>query len=282
MVNKILIVGFGSIGKRHFSILKELLPDADFTIVTKQKVNDNKVSVFQNLEDIKNLQSFDYIVISSETYKHYSQLKFITEQVNEKIILVEKPLFHKYMELSPGNNRVFVAYNLRFHPIIQKIKEETEVESPIFLNAIVGQYLPTWRPGRDYRKVYSASREKGGGVLLDLSHEIDYLQWIGGEIEKIMGFDVKLSSLEINSDDLASAIGKTRQGAIVNFSMDYISKIPIRKLVVHTDKRTFIGDLIEGKLTISDSEDNREEKLFKIDRNFTYREMHKELLYGKK
>lgn len=276
---KILIIGFGSIGKRHYKILKKLLPQAQIDLVTNQFVKG--VNTFKSLKEIKRIDLYDYFVISSETVKHFEQLYYITSKVNNKIILVEKPLFHRFKTLEIKNNLVYVGYNLRFHPIVKEVKNRVKNCRVLYINVIAGQYLPLWRPGRDYRNTYSAHKERGGGVLLDLSHEIDYLQWLGGEIVEVYGINKKISNLEINSDDIVTAIGKTENEVIINFSMDYISKIPVRKIVVYTENETYIGDLLEGILLIAKQTGYLEEKRYNIEKNYTYEKMHEEILSGK-
>ena len=244
---KILIIGFGSIGKRHFDILSK---NYDVKVVSKYKGN------FFNLDEV-NFEEFDYFVIANETYKHFETLKYINERVKDKIILVEKPLFDKEYDLVL-NNKVYVAYNLRFHPLIQKLKNFKDI---LYINIFVGQDLRMWRK-RDYRNSYSADIKKGGGVLKDLSHEIDYLMWCGGDIENISYIDTKISDLDIKSDDLFTAIGKTNKGIVFNISMDYISKKPIRQIIVHTLKDSFIFDLIN----------------YNINKNYTYEMLHNSIL----
>ena len=98
-MDKILVIGFGSIGKRHFNILKELLPNSAIDVVSKQNLEN--IKVYKSLSNIENIDVYDYFVISSETYKHYEQLKYVENKVKNKIILVEKPLFEKYKNFKP-------------------------------------------------------------------------------------------------------------------------------------------------------------------------------------
>ncbi len=277
-MEKILVIGFGSIGKRHFNVLKEILPNSSIDVVSKQRLEG--INCFRSLYEIKDLNIYDYFVIASETYKHFEQLKYIDEKVKNKVILVEKPLFDIYIPYtSLNNNRIVVAYNLRYHPIVLALREISLQEKIIYMNVIVGQYLPTWRPNRDYRKTYSAIKEKGGGVLLDLSHEIDYVQWIAGVIENLCAINGKISNLEINSDDVAVITGTTKKGTVVNISLDYISKIPIRNVVLHTNKETFIGDFINNIL-LKYVDNNIIEESFNIDRNYTYKRLHQDIISG--
>ena len=181
---KLLIIGFGSIGRRHYEIVKDFENVENITVVTKQNLP--LISTYNILSEVKNLDYYNYFIISSETIKHYDQLKYLCSKVDNKKILVEKPLFDKLRgNMKYKSNQVFTAYNLRFHPVILKLKELLENEEVYFANIICGHYLPLWRPNQDYRNSYSADISKGGGVLRDLSHELDYVNWIFGDIEKL-------------------------------------------------------------------------------------------------
>lgn len=277
---KVLIIGFGSIGKRHSKILADFTEVERVELVTRQEIKEFKT--YKRLEEVERLEDYDYFVISSETYRHYENLDYINTRVKEKTILVEKPLFHEYFDFEETNNRIFVAYNLRFHPVINKIKNKVRKEDILYSNIIAGQYLPTWRPNVDYREGYSASKIKGGGVLLDLSHEIDYIQWIMGEVELNGAINTKISDLAIDSDDLVTAIGILKpSGGIVNFTMDYISKSPIRRLIIYTNEMDIIGDLIKGEVKMISKDGHESIVTFKgYERDYSYIKMHKALITG--
>ena len=115
-----LIIGLGSIGRKHFSILKKLNLFKKVYTLSKQK--EYKINKFTNLKKI-NLIHPSYIVISSRTNLHFSQLKFLEKKINNTLLLVEKPLFEKYRNFKVKNNLVFVGYNLRFHPVILFLKK---------------------------------------------------------------------------------------------------------------------------------------------------------------
>lgn len=274
---RILIIGYGSIGKRHYAILKDFKIVKNIDVVTKQNIDN--IKTFKILDDIKDISVYDYFIISSETIKHYEQLKYICNKVSNKKILVEKPLYDKKYEDIKTNNKIYTAYNLRFHPIIEKLKEILKNEKIYYANIICGQYLPTWRVGSDYRKSYSADINQGGGVLRDLSHELDYTNWLFGEIDTIQSINTKISDLEINSDDIFTAIATTKNKIIINITMDYISKTPIRQMIIHTKENTIQANIIENIITI-DSKSNKRKtiKLGKIDRNWTYLKMHQAIL----
>jgi len=276
---KALVIGYGSIGKRHSRILSDQL-NAEVHVVSRHGCDDYKT--FSSLELVPVLNRYDYFVIATETILHYQQLKYLTENVNNKKILIEKPLFDK---LESGfnikyDNQVWVGYNLRFHSALQKVKSLIEGQSIKYVNCMVGEYLPWWRPGTDYRNSYSANISMGGGVLLDLSHEIDYLSWLFGEFTNGKSFIGKISSLDIQTDDLATAIVMTKTGTIINISMDYLSMIPVRRMLVYADQNTIELDLETGKVICCDYLKNRSDWIFSHERDYTYIEMHKSILYG--
>lgn len=276
---KILITGYGSIGKRHEQVLAGLKPEAIIDIVSTH-LNSSRFH-FSTLQEVEEPSSYDYFVISSRTADHFHQLKYLDSRVSGKTILIEKPLFHESIPYSSSRNSVFVGYNLRYHPLIIQLKNLAAKHHFRTVNAIVGQYLPDWRPGTDYRNSYSSSARLGGGVLLDLSHELDYLQWVFGPLEWVQAAGGKVSRLEIDVEDAVSIIGKTSSGMIQNISLDYLSRIPVRRIHAIADDLTCIVDLIEGTLKLrSETADDSFSLEADFNRNSTYYNMHKDLLEG--
>ncbi|WP_286338039.1 Gfo/Idh/MocA family protein [Hydrogenimonas cancrithermarum] len=274
-----LQVGFGSIGRRHNEILKDFEEIESIDLVSRQNI-DLEGKRFSSIHDIETFDPYDYIVIANETSKHYDTLEHVVNHVNGKRILVEKPLFCRNRSLDIHDNRVFVAYNLRFHPIIEALRTILENKKILYVNILTGQYLPTWRPGTDYRDSYSASLQKGGGVLRDLSHELDYAAFLFGDIVTFSSINDKISNLEISSDDIFTAIGRTERGTILNITMDYLSKTPLRRIVVHTDEMTVEANLVESSLRIYDERGTSETIVKETARNDTYRKMHEAIIRG--
>lgn len=272
---KVLVIGMGSIGQRHCEVLQGLEQVERVDSVSRKA---STGATYGSLDAVVSPEIYDYFVIANETYRHYETLEWITTRMDGKTILVEKPLYEKPYTLDLKSNRVYVAYNLRFHPLMGHIRKEIAGEALLYANAIVGQYLPTWRPGRDYRESYSASSKKGGGVLRDLSHELDYLCWLAGPLASIEAIDTKVSSLEIDAEDLFTAIGRTEQGSVINVSMDYISKIPLRQLILHTNGKTLIADLIRHVLHIVEVDGTERTLHSECERNETYKRMHHSLI----
>lgn len=274
---RVLIIGYGSIGKRHCEVLSNFKEIESIDIVTKQNLNDRKT--FTSLQEVHELNSYDYIVIASQTNKHYEQLSYIEQHVKDKIVLCEKPLFETDRELHVKNNIVYVGYVLRFHPLLQRLKELLKDETILSVNALCGQYLPAWRPNTDYTKCYSAKKDEGGGVLLDLSHEIDYVEWLFGNLIEIKSYQKKISDLEIDSDDFTTLIGVTNKNVIVNITIDYISKITHRTLHVNTLENSYKLDFIKATLTQNDKKSLEQIYSFSnLEKNYFFESMHKSIL----
>jgi len=272
-----LVIGFGSIGKRHVEVLSKIELIEKIDIVTAQNISGYKT--FKSLEKIDDLNQYDYFIIASETFKHFAQIDYLEKNTKNKIIFCEKPLFESDRKLKIKNNDVFVGYVLRFHPLLQKLKSLLENEKILSATINCGQYLPTWRNGIDYRISYSAHKSQGGGVLLDLSHEIDYAQWLFGNMIDIKSYQTKISDLEIDSDDLVTMISKTEKGIIVSLSIDYISKITYRKMMLHTIENTYELDFINNVL-LQKNKNGSELKYQSedIERNSMFEKMHRSIL----
>ncbi len=255
-----LIIGFGSIGKQQYQVLKKLKIFQKIYIYSKRNKKKNFISEFNKIVNINP----DFIIICSETAKHFSQLKFIESKFKNKIILVEKPLFSSSKYLSIKNNKVFVGYNLRYDPMLQYIKKIIEKEKKIITSNITcNSFLPNWRI-RDYSKSYSASKRKGGGVHLDLSHEIDYTNWIFKNLRKKNVFSEKISNLKINTIDYFNWIGKSKYSKIINIKLSYFSIKDQRTIEVLSYKNYILVDLLNRVIEFSNLKNTKIKKFKKL------------------
>lgn len=177
MKKKILIIGFGSIGRKHYAILSK---KNDVFVITKQNIKNKNFLSFNKIKSF----NFDYIIICNETYKHLNTLLKVKKYFKNTKILIEKPIFNKIPSKKISNKNIFVGYNFRFHDQILFLRNYIKNKKILDISIKCGYDLKKWR-SRDYKKTYSASKAKGGGVLLDLSHEIDYAYWIFGKLKVI-------------------------------------------------------------------------------------------------
>jgi predicted dehydrogenase len=217
-----------------------------------------------------------YVVVANRTHEHYQALSELSDLDYRGIVLVEKPLFDEPVpafQMTLVN--CFVGYNLRFHPIIQRLIQVLKGERIVSAHAYVGQYLPRWRPDSDYRTTYSASRVQGGGVLRDLSHELDLMQWLLGSWLKLSALMGHYSHLEIDSEDVVSIMMVTERCPVVTVQLNYLDRITHRDIIINTDNHTYRADLVRGVLQV----DNDKEELV-VERDATYLSQHQAVLAG--
>jgi predicted dehydrogenase len=144
--------------------------------------------------------------------------------------------------------KTYTAFNFRFHPLILWLKENLKGKRVLEVQAYCGSYLPDWRPGRNYRDVYSAKAELGGGVHLDLIHELDYLLWLFGEPDSLQSDRGKVSDLEIDSFDVAR-YWLSYNNFYISVLLNYYRRDPKRQLELVLEGDTWIADLLNGCIT---------------------------------
>ena len=273
-----LVIGFGSIGKRHAEIMNAMDEVAHLSVLSSQ--SGLPYNTLSSLEEIPRLNP-DYVVIASPTDQHDPQLKFLEEHLQGKKILVEKPLFDSMAEFKVRNNEVVVGYNLRFHPLLNKIRELCQGRRLWNIHVFCGSYLPDWRPGRDYRATSSARKHSGGGVLLDISHELDYVQWLCGKIIPEYVCNEKVSDLDIDTDDLLILSGRTEGGAHLQIGLNYFTRKPIRKIIIDGKDISIHADLITNTATIHENGISSDYSWPNFIKNDMYITQHKDILSDK-
>jgi predicted dehydrogenase len=265
-----LVVGYGSIGVRHARLLSEL---GCRTVVVSGRNIEFPVA-YRGLETALATEQPEYVVIANPTKDHYDTLSTLGRLNYAGTVLVEKPIFDRYKVVPQHNFRkLLVAYNLRCHPVIQQLKALLINERVLSVQAYAGQYLPGWRPQSDYRASYSASAEQGGGVIRDLSHELDYLTWMLGGWKKVSAIGGHFSELEIDSDDIFSLMFTTPLCPAVTLQLNYLDRQTRRFVIINTAQHTIEADLVLGSITV-----DRDSKFFSTERDYTYREMHANIL----
>jgi predicted dehydrogenase len=149
-------------------------------------------------------------------------------------LLIEKPLSHAPRGIDELRKEVadqglvaMVGYQFRFHPSLRQVRSwllEKAIGEIVSANVVWGEYLPDWQPWRDYRTSYSARASLGGGVLLTLSHPIDYLRWLLGEVVSVSAMTAMRSGLEIDVEDTALIHLEFETGAIASLSLNYVQR----------------------------------------------------------
>ena len=152
-------------------------------------------------------------------------------------------------------------------------------EKLLAFSVSAGQYLPKWRPGQDYKTSYSSDLTRGGGVLRDLSHEIDYTFYLCGELKLRSAMASSHSHLELKSDDICTILATNNQGAHIQIQMDYLSFRPKREIEIQTDNMTISANLISNEIRVYYAERKMDKFIFgDLMRDFTYQAMHADVL----
>ena len=216
MISRVLIVGLGSVGKRHLRLARELMPMADIRVLRHQasdEMPEYSNGCFFRIEDAVSFAP-QVAVIACPAPFHIQTAQALAEAGVH--LLIEKPLsaslsgVTKLIKTCQKQCTVLsTGYNLRFMPSLQHYRDLLDdglIGKILSVRCEIGQYLPTWRPDSDYRQGVSARHELGGGALLEISHELDYLRWIFGEVEWVKAILSRQSSLEIDVEDTAHLI----------------------------------------------------------------------------
>jgi predicted dehydrogenase len=286
---KALVIGYGSIGKRH---IKNLASIKNMKIVVNTKRNknkflkDTKCTVYQSLElCIK--EKPDFAIICNETVYHVDiSIKLAKAGIH---IFIEKPISNslknikKLLNISDKNKIItHVGSVLHFHPCIKKIKEiieKKELGRILSVNVENGSYLPDWHPGEDYRKSYSAKKELGGGVILTCIHEIDYLCWFFDKIIETVSYTKKVSDLDLSVDDLSSILFLFKNDIIGQVHLDYFQAPNSRTCKIIGTKGTLVCDLESNFVKIFNIKSRKWKTKLKLGKKDTNQMYKNELIY---
>lgn len=248
---RVLIAGLGSIGQRHLNNLRRLgIKDVLLYRTSPIAPKDApELTVFTNLDEA--LAAKPSIVIITNPTTYHMQVALPTARAGCNLF-IEKPLSHTLdgvAELLATIERnklmAMVGFDLRFDPGLCKVKqllEEGNIGHVVSIQAQVGQYLPDWHPWEDYRESVSARHETGGGVILDLIHELDYVSWLAGSVSHVTCFADQVSNLEIQTEDVAGILLRFENGTIGTVHLDYVQRSASRTCRVIGEKGTILWD----------------------------------------
>ena len=255
-----LIVGGGNMGMRHANHLRFLYPQACIIILSFHLDELEDASyVVKTLEDAL---KFDpkCAIISNAAPQH---CEFAKELISREIhVLIEKPLsdsYEKSLDLlnysqSFPETVVLVGYQLRYKPGFSIVKNNLKaglLGKIIYAKASVGHFLPMWRP-QNYKHSVSAQKFLGGGVLLELSHEFDYIKNIFGMPDSLQCVSGRMSNLEIDVEDVAFSTFHYCSNLVVSISQNMIDQLPHRTLEIIGEKGILTWDLRSDTINIYD------------------------------
>lgn len=269
---KILIIGGGSIGKRHLRNLLAL-GEKDITVVeinperAKEIEKEFAVPTVDNIMQAFATHGFQIAFICSPSRYHIEQAIFCAERGCD--LFIEKPLSHamdnvdELLEMVKSKGLItMVGSNWKFYPLFQKMKELLAggaIGKILSARCQFGQYLPDWHPWEDHRQGYSANKELGGGVLLD-SHEFDYLTWFMGEpVKRLACLADRVSEVTVDTEDAAEVILQFANGALGEIHLDYLQRVYQRNYEFFGEHGTIKWDVNEKKVELLRADGNRQE-----------------------
>lgn len=289
---KLLVVGCGSVGKRHIGNFKSI----GVNNITAADSRQDRLKEVQEKYGIENLYSdfnkamerdYDAVAICTPPNSHTP----IAVRAAEKNchILIEKPISNsmegmdKLLNIAKKKHLVImVGYTYRFWPPLIKVKElltEKVIGDIYSVRIEFSEYLPDWHPWEDYRTFYMAKKEQGGGAILDESHTVDFARWLFGEIKEVACFNDKLSNLEITSDDIAEMLVRFESGAMGNIHLDIFGRAYRKNLEIIGGKGNMYWDFYQNKVEIYHAKEKKWEIYpFNCDRNVMFVEEVKHFL----
>lgn len=234
MISRALVAGLGSIGQRHLRLLRAALPSADIRLLRHSDCDraiEYADGCFSRLEDAQGFAP-ELAVIASPAPFHVATAHALAEAGAH--LLVEKPVSDgtagvaELISMCADRGLVCqVGYNLRFLDTLQAFRAELAAGRIGAVQAVrceIGQYLPDWRPGADYRTTVSAQRALGGGVILELSHELDMLRWVFGEVDWLSAWTGQQGALEIDVEDCVMIQMGFTGGPVAQLGMDFLRR----------------------------------------------------------
>jgi len=273
--HSILIVGFGSAGERAREVIGQQRPETEFAILSRRQVTSRGFKTYKSLSDLQGFRP-DAVVLSGPATK---RVEILRELVPVEVpVFAEKPMASNLREallfqdlLGPSEPFTQIGYNLRFSKSLNFFRElvhSRRFGRAIRFTAETGQYLPDWRPEQDYRETVSARAELGGGVLLELSHEFDYLRWIFGEWDWVSAWIGKCSKLEIDVEDTAlMSIGITsthgEPSLVGQVTLDFVRRDKTRTILAVCEDASVRWDGSKGTVDVRDTSRSGWVSLFK-------------------
>jgi len=267
---KFLIAGLGSIGRRHFRNLLTL-GESDILLYRTQRSSlpDDELAGFPVETDLQAALAHNpqAVIISNPTSLHLEVAIPAAEAGCS--ILLEKPVSHTLeglerleLALQHGGGKMLVGFQFRFHPTLRKAAELIRAGSlgrPLSVHAHWGEYLPDWHPWEDFRQGYSARTDLGGGVVLTLSHPLDYLRFLIGEVGAVWAF-TSSQGFGLAVEDTAEIGLRFSSGVIGSLHLDYNQRPPAHYIEITATQGSLRWDNLDGSLDVYDADKKTREK----------------------
>lgn len=260
---KILIAGLGSIGRRHFRNLVALgQTDLVLYRTNKATLPDDELSGYQVETDLAHAlekHKPQAVVVANPTALHM-QVAIPAARAGCALLL-EKPIAENLSRVDElrraaehNGNRILVGFQFRYHPTLNTAREliaSGRLGKILTVHAHWGEYLPNWHPWEDYRDSYAARADLGGGVIATLTHPLDYLRFLLGEIDGLTALHGHFSPLELKSvEDVAEISLRFASGAIGGMHVNYFQRPPVHRLEIVGTAGTLRWDNADGVLNL--------------------------------
>lgn len=273
---KFLICGFGNIAQRHFRNLKKLQPNCKINVYTtkkdKYRIFNNELNIsfsnnllkfykidniFHNLDEALDAENYDAIIVCTLPP---DRLTVATKSAKKGFnLFIEKPLSSKFdgkvADLVKSiKGKCAIGYQMRFHPVLQQVRKivrQKKLGNIYRVEVIHGNSVNNWTKGRNLNNFYVLKEDQGGGVILSQIHEIDYIDWIFGNYYPKAVEGGNFLKKNYGVEDNISILGYTyfnNQHIPTTIHLDFISKIPTRKLMLYGDKNSAEVNIIEGTI----------------------------------
>jgi predicted dehydrogenase len=254
--NYYLLIGYGSIAKKHITIIKKNDPASIIYVYIKNKklINDLKVKKFIFTLDHDFIKKINFVYVLSPSTSHKYYLDFFIKYKHLKIF-IEKPLFNRFVndnfsssKYFKNSRRIFIGYNMRYMENLKFLKKYIKDKKILSVVVNTTSNLKYWRKTA-YNKSVSSSKKLGGGIILELSHEFDYLTYLFGKLNTSFSSFKKASNLDINVEDTINANFQCKNFEI-HLYMNMFSFFQERVIKVFLNNETVICDLNEGTTKI--------------------------------
>jgi predicted dehydrogenase len=257
---RFLIAGLGSIGRRHLRNLIAL-GEGDIVLLRTRKATlpDDELADYPVETDVQEAllkHKPDAVIVANPTSMHLNIAIPAAEAGCH--ILLEKPVSNALEGLDvlqkttgKSGSRILVGFQFRYHPTLNKARELIQANTLgkiLTVHAHWGEYLPQWHPWEDYRRSYAARPDLGGGVIVTLTHPLDYLRFLLDEVEALWSFNGHISPLEVDVEDVAEIGLKFVNGAVGGVHVNYFQRPPVHRLEIVGTHGTLRWDNADGIL----------------------------------
>ena len=269
---KFLIAALGSIGRRHLRNVRALGQEDIILYRTHQAtLPDAELGDLPTFTDLSLAlaEKPDGVIVANPTALHLEVA--IAAARAGAALMIEKPVSDSLAGLSDlqsalaqSGKPAMVGFHFRFHPVLNQVKvllESGQLGKPLSARAHWGEYLPGWHPWEDYRRSYAARADLGGGVVNTLSHPLDYLRWLLGEVESVSAFTGKLSSLELDVEDHADILLRFSAGEVASVHLDYYQRPPSHTLEITCEHGRICWDNATGEARVFHAQNGSTEVL---------------------